>query len=228
MNRRDMVITAVLMNAMLLIVLFITSKHSSVKNYAENYQEFSTNKIVQIHSPEEVVEKQIVQIPAVSVVHPVAKETLAAQFVEEKPIVAVPQPSPVIETSETTSLQSKPIQENPKENYTTIVVKKGDFLERIARANQTTVAALMQINDLTSTQLKIGQVIKVPIINRTDNTKESSQITSSENYYIVQEGDSPWTIALRNHIRLEELLRLNNLDEQKARRLRPGDQLRIR
>ncbi|ETR79672.1 Membrane-bound lytic murein transglycosylase D precursor [Chlamydia pneumoniae B21] len=55
-----------------------------------------------------------------------------------------------------------------------------------------------------------------------------TQTANSENYYIVQEGDSPWTIALRNHIRLDDLLKMNDLDEYKARRLKPGDQLRIR
>ena len=42
MNRRDMVITAVLMNAILLVALFATSKRGVVKNYAENYSEFSS------------------------------------------------------------------------------------------------------------------------------------------------------------------------------------------
>ena len=49
-----------------------------------------------------------------------------------------------------------------------------------------------------------------------------------EDFYVVKEGDSPWAIALSNGIRLDELLKLNGLDEQKARKLRPGDRLRIR
>ncbi len=47
-------------------------------------------------------------------------------------------------------------------------------------------------------------------------------------YYIVKHGDNPWTIAVKNKIKVEELLRLNNLDESKAKKLKPGDQLRIK
>lgn len=87
----------------------------------------------------------------------------------------------------------------------------------------------MQINDLSSTQLKIGQVLKVPVYDKQETTKNPQvKVASAEDFYTVQEGDSPWTIALRNRIRLEDLLKMNDLDEQKARKLRPGDQLRIR
>lgn len=47
-------------------------------------------------------------------------------------------------------------------------------------------------------------------------------------YYIVKSGDNPWTIAHKHHMQVEELLRLNNMDEVKAKRLRPGDRLRIK
>jgi hypothetical protein len=32
---------------------------------------------------------------------------------------------------------------------------------------------------------------------------------------------------MKNQMKVDELLRLNNLDEEKAKRLKPGDQLRI-
>ncbi len=47
-------------------------------------------------------------------------------------------------------------------------------------------------------------------------------------YYVVQNGDSPWLIANKNKIPLEKLLRLNNLNEESARKLHPGDKIRIR
>lgn len=114
-----------------------------------------------------------------------------------------------------------------------ITVKKGDFLEKIAKANNTTIASIMQANHMSSTQLKIGQVLKVPLLdgNKGDKRASLTELTASQEegvYYIVKEGDNPWMIASRNKINLEELLRLNGLDEQKAKRLRPGDKLKIR
>ena len=47
-------------------------------------------------------------------------------------------------------------------------------------------------------------------------------------YYIVQTGDNPWTIAHANGMQVEELLRLNGIDEKKAKKLRPGDRLKIK
>ncbi|AGW38294.1 LysM peptidoglycan-binding domain-containing protein [Chlamydia pecorum] len=227
MNRRDMVITAVLMNAILLVALFATSKRGVVKNYAENYSEFSSEKIVKVLAPEEKL-PEASQVAAVVPAQPVpvAKEVLAAQFMEEQHIVVSPQ-QPAQEAQEVQQ-QPQPVVEERKEAFTTVIVKKGDFLERIAKANHTTVSTLMQLNDLSSTQLKIGQVLKVPVVEQVATQSSRPETLNPENYYTVQEGDSPWTIALRNHIRLEELLRLNNLDEHKARRIRPGDQLRIR
>ncbi|HSX13751.1 MAG TPA: LysM domain-containing protein [Chlamydiales bacterium] len=47
-------------------------------------------------------------------------------------------------------------------------------------------------------------------------------------YYIVKVGDNPWGIAMKHHMKLEELLKLNQLNEEKARKLKPGDRLRTR
>jgi LysM repeat protein len=47
-------------------------------------------------------------------------------------------------------------------------------------------------------------------------------------FYTVKEGDNPWTIAKKNNIPLATLLKINQLNEEKARRLKPGDRLKIR
>jgi LysM repeat protein len=113
---------------------------------------------------------------------------------------------------------------------TTVTVKKGDVLERIARRHGTTVAQIMRLNNLTSTQLKIGQVLKVQGTGQ-QTAAATSEIPKSEagaSHYTVKQGDSPWLIANRNNIAVSELMRLNNLDEKSARRLKPGDRLRVR
>jgi len=52
--------------------------------------------------------------------------------------------------------------------------------------------------------------------------------TPLPDYYTVKVGDNPWTIAMKHHMKVEELLRINSLNEEKARKLKPGDRLRIR
>ncbi len=116
-----------------------------------------------------------------------------------------------------------------------IIVKQGDTLDKIAKNYRATVSEIMRLNRLTDSRLHIGQILYVP---KNDeflfDAKQSpmSEIPTSSNkteakYYIVKHGDNPWTIAIKNGIKVEELLRLNNLDENKAKKLKPGDKLRI-
>jgi len=79
----------------------------------------------------------------------------------------------------------------------TYIVKSGDNLYSIARANNTTASELMNLNNLSSTLLSIGQVLKLP--NNTSST------------YTVKSGDSLYKIAQENNTTVSELMRLNNL-----------------
>lgn len=115
-----------------------------------------------------------------------------------------------------------------KEQVVEVTVKKGDYLEKIAKANNSTVNAIMKASNLASTQLKIGQVLKVPVVKGKEGVKETATAAVNGDYYIVKEGDSPWAIANKCHVKLDDLLKLNNIDNQKAKHLRPGDKLRIR
>jgi LysM repeat protein len=47
-------------------------------------------------------------------------------------------------------------------------------------------------------------------------------------YYTVKVGDNPWTIAKKHNLKVEELLKLNGLNEQRARKLKPGERLRVK
>lgn len=51
----------------------------------------------------------------------------------------------------------------------TYVVEKGDSLYRIARAFDTTPKTLMAVNGLSSTKLKIGQEIRIPVVQNTES-----------------------------------------------------------
>ena len=71
--------------------------------------------------------------------------------------------------------------------------------------------------------------MKIPVKKKSEVSQtETRSIDDDDEYYVVRSGDNPWLIAMRNRIDLQDLLRLNDLDEESARRLKPGDKLRVR
>ncbi len=129
------------------------------------------------------------------------------------PLVAAPIPEPVAPPPSTT--------------FGEVTVKKGDSLEKIAKAHQTTVDQLIKSNHLTGHFLKIGQVLKIPA-EKTKVLDKKPVVDLGPEYYTMKVGDNPWAIAMKHQMKVEELLRLNGLNEERARKLKPGDRLRTR
>ncbi len=96
----------------------------------------------------------------------------------------------------------------------TYTVKSGDSLWSIAKKFNTTVDEIKKLNNLTSNSLSIGQELKIPTKSETP--------TPPSNFYIVQKGDSLWSIAQKFNTTVDEIKRLNNL---KNDILNIGDQL---
>ena len=92
----------------------------------------------------------------------------------------------------------------PPEGITTntYVVQKGDSLYSIANKLGTTVSELKKENNLTTNTLQIGEVLRIP-------TKEIYE--EEENVYIVQKGDTLYSVAMANNTTVDELKRINNL-----------------
>lgn len=237
MNRRDTIIAAVLVNAGLLLVLFVTAVRSDKK--MKSSQDVVEEKVVNLDAitlPNingQVLAKQFLETPSTVVNREVKEEVGALQQREETNVVVVKDERlDSLRNNESNISASQSRNSEESKDFVEIVVKKGDFLERIARANHTTVSEIMKMNRMTSTQLKIGQVLKVPV-DTVDSTESVHNGVIRQNignveYYVVKEGDSPWTIALRHKMKLEDLLKLNDLDEYKARYLKPGDRIRVK
>ncbi len=81
-------------------------------------------------------------------------------------------------------------------------VKKGDSLWKIANKYNTTVEKLKSANNLKTNTLSVGQKLVIPIIRVIPQVSDT---------YIVQKGDSLWSIANKFNMTVSELKNLNNL-----------------
>lgn len=84
------------------------------------------------------------------------------------------------------------------------IVKKGDSLWSIASKNNTTVDNIKKLNNLSSNNLSVGQVLKLSYDTENEDIKES-------NIYTVKKGDSLWLIANKYGTTVDELKSANNL-----------------
>jgi len=92
-----------------------------------------------------------------------------------------------------------PINDDENEEYSEYIVQKGDSLWKISRDYNISVKDLIELNNLTTTTLQIGDKLLVPIQ------------TNNEKTYIVKRGDTLWSIAKENNITVNELKEKNNL-----------------
>lgn len=84
------------------------------------------------------------------------------------------------------------------------IVKKGDSLWSIASKNNTTVDNIKKLNNLSSNNLSVGQVLKLSYDAKKEDIKEN-------NIYTVKKGDSLWLIANKYGTTVDELKNANNL-----------------
>lgn len=87
----------------------------------------------------------------------------------------------------------------PTTEYIQYTVQPGDNLYSIAQRYNTTTAEIMQINNLKSNLLSIGQVLKIP------------RGTSSQTTYVVKSGDNLYSIANKFNTTVDEIKKKNNL-----------------
>ncbi len=91
-------------------------------------------------------------------------------------------------------------ENSSKENYINYTVKAGDSLWKISQNYDVSVDELKRINNLMSNLLSIGQVLKIPTTNNSNDIE-----------YIVKSGDSLWSIAKKYNTTVDELKIKNNL-----------------
>ncbi len=201
MSRRDLIIVSALINAGLLIVLFATAlkpngisetisrapSDITVPNVEKQTKKAAViaagDEVDQVlkefaarampdktpASPQEVTRRKEIEVtptfaPIATNSSKKEKKKSQASFIEE---LAAQYPSQVILPA-----PSKKRAVTPNGDFTEVRIQRGDYLDRIARRNGTTVSEIMRVNNLSSTNLKIGQLIKVPTKKRA--SKKSS------------------------------------------------------
>ena len=212
MSRRDTILISVFINAGLLVILFVAAifLRTGPENAQQNFAAVAPAEVM-VASEEQEMQSE---------------ETFLKLEEDKKEVV---HKLPSIEPQEPALLPAAEIATVSKNAYIEIVAKKGDSLDKLAKKHQTTVAVLQKFNNLKSTLLKVNQKLKVPVADAAKKPLATvEQSLDASCYYIVKCGDNPWTIAMKHHLKTEELLKLNNLNDERARKLRPGDRLRIR
>lgn len=100
-------------------------------------------------------------------------------------------------------------------------VKSGDSLYSIARKYNTTVNALKDLNNLTSTTLSIGQVLRIPEMY----TPEEEMYLPNYINYTVKRGDTIYSIAKGADLSVDTVIKDNGLTNTS---LQVGQVLKLR
>lgn len=101
----------------------------------------------------------------------------------------------------------------------THVVRKGDSLWILARRYGTTTKKIQTLNNLPTTNLSIGQILRIP--GRNDEIPPKENLKT----YFVKSGDSPFVIAQRHKMPLGRFLRINRLTPRS--KIYPGQKLYV-
>ncbi len=103
-------------------------------------------------------------------------------------------------------------------NYTNYIVKKGDTIYSIAKANNIDTATLIKDNSLVNNILNIGQILKIRIPSTENVTIEECYgqdyippASPTSITYTVKSGDNLYSIAKKYNTTVDQIKRKNNL-----------------
>jgi membrane-bound lytic murein transglycosylase D len=102
-------------------------------------------------------------------------------------------------------------------------VRSGDSLWIIAKRYGTTTKKIQELNNLSSTNLHIGQILKIR--ESKDEIKGDKTAGEYLKTYLVKPGDSPYEIAQLHKMPLERFIRINRLTPRN--KIYPGQRLYV-
>ena len=166
------------------------------------------------------------------------KETLASTYVpqNQKADSLSGADSSVMERDPETMASGTLPEATPAETKTTIhVVKKGESLGLIANRYKCSVNDLTRWNNLKSSNIMIGQKLKVAMPAGTTVAQSSAPASRSASgsnnsgakyiWYTIRSGDTLWEIADKHDVTVSQIKALNKLKNHS--RIQPGQKIKI-
>jgi membrane-bound lytic murein transglycosylase D len=145
-----------------------------------------------------------------------------SQWSQDTPLrLILPESFPLSDDAEArASLLLESVPEDQRVAWQEIIVQSGDTISDLAQANGVTSRQLRLTNNLSTDVLQIGQSLRIP------RQSLVNQPTVAGTYpYIVQRGDSLWSIAKRSNTSIDALARLNRIGRRDL--LRVGQTIRM-
>lgn len=238
MTRKDTILIAVVINAGLLAILFMTAIIYDTDKRLDQTEFVIPLADVKIPQTE-ISPSLIASATTGDEVDNVLKyytQPSSSSLVNHSSELYIAEPIVVTSNVEEDSIQEAPLEQQ----FIEVTIKKGDVLEKIARANETTVGAIKRINNLQNERLSIGQVLRIPgkknshsiaqkSVTQAKKQEPNKEVNSNDSvYYVIKTGDNPWKVAKQFNVKFEDILRLNHLNEEKARNLKVGDRIRVK
>ena len=190
-------------------------------NYTRNTAAKSQNEATEIKEVQQPAEKT---------------ETNAEEIkAEEVKVEEVKQAEPKV--------QPKPVEVEPE--TTVYVVQRGDYLAKISKKYNVTIASIKRLNNLKNDNIRIGQKLKLPgkieiqqapadsvktdsakrLDGATKPTKEYKPYTGATKEYVVKSGDYLGKIAAANKLSIRQLCELNGIKSNAM--LKIGQKLKV-
>ena len=182
---------------------FVDSKEDDVNQIKNNYEELT-----------EAVVKALADYAGVTYTPPVGSNTYVVKKGDTLWSIARKNNISVDELKKLNNLTSNSLSLNqvlklPTSNNdlsTTYTVKSGDTLYKIANQFGLSVNELKSINNLSTNNLSIGQVLKVKKDTGNDNATNDKFST-----YTVKSGDTLYSISRKLNVSVDEIKKANNL-----------------
>ena len=166
MTRKDTILIAVVVNAGLLAMLFTTAiiydteKDAGQKEFAAS--PLADGKSLQGEHPPTLIAAASTGDEVDNVLKYYSQPTSQPILVEPHFEIYVPEPI-AVQTNAADDDDFLQDSGSGEEQLVEVTVKKGDVLEKIARANGSTVAMIKRANGLQNERLSIGEVLKIPL-----------------------------------------------------------------
>lgn len=134
-------------------------------------------------------------------------------------------------------VQAPAVKQLTSEKGDAVEVQQGDTLYGLSKKHKVSLSELMQVNSLSSPNLKPGQTIylpksaKKPLVRQEVAEAAPAAAVSPElaakysGSYTVQKGDSLYALALKMKVPLAELQQVNGISD--VRRVKPGAVLKV-